>query len=61
MAGNTIIGDILDKNMALLPLAIDPFGHLGPIFCHFLLDNQLVVPLTFPHHAPMHVKCIPEL
>jgi hypothetical protein len=52
MAGNTIIGNILKKNMALLPLTTNPFGHLGPIFRHFLSDNQPAVPLTFPPSRP---------
>ena len=29
--GDTVIGDLLDHNMILIPIAIDPFGRFGPI------------------------------
>ena len=38
--------------MALLPLDIDPFGHLGPFFHHFLSDSHPTVSLHFPPSQP---------
>ena len=45
--GDTVIGDILDQDMILLPLAIDPLGRFGPILQHFLFAIQPASPLTF--------------
>jgi hypothetical protein len=47
-----MIGDILNKSMALLPLDIDPFGRLGPFFHHFLSDSHPTVSLHFPLSRP---------
>ena len=33
---DTVIGDILDQNMILLHLVIDPLGRFGPILQYFL-------------------------
>jgi len=33
---DTVIDDLLDRNMILIPIAIDPFGHFGPILQTFL-------------------------
>ena len=37
--GDTVIGNILDQNMILLPFAINPLGHFGPILQHFLFEK----------------------
>ena len=50
--GDTVIGGILDQNMILFPLAIDPLGHFGPILQHFLFDIQTSSPLTFTPAKP---------
>ncbi len=50
--GDAIIGNILHNNMTLIPFAIDPFGHLGPILCHFLFGTRPTVPLSFPPSQP---------
>jgi len=38
--GNTVIGNLLDRNMMLIPIAIDPFGRFGPLLQTFLYDTQ---------------------
>ena len=48
-----IIGDLLDRNMVLIPLAIDPFGHFGPILQTFLFDTQPTTPITFTPTKPI--------
>jgi hypothetical protein len=47
--GDTIIVNLLDSNMVLIPLAIYPFafGHFGPILQTFLFDTQPMTPITF--------------
>ena len=50
--GNAIIGDLLHNNMTLIPFAIDPFGHLGPLLCTFLFGTTPTTPLTFPAMQP---------
>jgi hypothetical protein len=50
--GDGIIGDILHNNMTLIPFAIDPFGRLGLILCHFLFGTRPTVPLSFPPPRP---------
>jgi hypothetical protein len=37
--GNTVIDDLLNHNMALIPIAIDPFGRFRPILQTFLYDK----------------------
>jgi hypothetical protein len=50
--GNSVIGDLLDRNMVLIPLANDPFGHFGPILQTFLFDTQPTTPITFTPTKP---------
>jgi len=50
--GDTVIGYILDQNMILLPLAIDPLGRFWPILQHLLFDIQPISPLTFTPAKP---------
>jgi hypothetical protein len=44
--GNTVIGDLLDCNMVIIPLAIDPSGHFRPILQTYLFDTQPTTPIT---------------
>ncbi len=50
--GDTFIGDLLDRNMILIPIAIDPFGRFGPILQTFLYDTQPTNPITFTPTKP---------
>jgi hypothetical protein len=50
--GDTVIGDLLDRNMILIPIAIDPFGRFGPILQTFLYDTQPTNPITFTFTKP---------
>ena len=56
--GDAIIGDLLQRNMTLLPFAIDPFGRLGPLARGFLFGTSPAKALTFPpsrpHASEMH-------
>jgi hypothetical protein len=58
--GNTFIGNLLDHNMILILIAIDPFGGFGPILQIFLFDTQHTNPITFtpinPNTTPMYHK-----
>jgi hypothetical protein len=47
-----VIGDILAKNMILIPLVIDPFGRFGPILQHFLFNTPPTNPITFTNTKP---------
>jgi hypothetical protein len=51
---DNIIQELLDKNMVLLPLAIDPFGHWGPIARTLLTGNGTNTIYTFPDEQPQH-------
>jgi hypothetical protein len=48
----TTTGDLLDRNMILIPIAIDPFGRFGPILQTFLCDTQPTNPITFTPTKP---------
>jgi hypothetical protein len=50
--GDTVIGDLLDHNMILIPIAIDPFGQFGPILQTFLFDTEPTNPITFTPIKP---------
>jgi hypothetical protein len=50
--GDTVICKLLDRNMVLIPLAINPFGHFGPILQTFLFDTQPTTPITFTPTKP---------
>jgi hypothetical protein len=50
--GNTVIGDILDQNKILLPLAINPHGRFVPILQHFLFDTPPTNLITFTQAKP---------
>jgi hypothetical protein len=49
---NSIMGNIYNNNMALLPFAINPFDHLGPILHHFLFNNHPNILHRFPPTKP---------
>ena len=50
--GDRVIGDILAKNMILIPLAINPFRRFGPLLQHFLFDTPPTTPITFTNAKP---------
>jgi hypothetical protein len=50
--GDDVIGDILHRNMTLLPFAIDPFGRLGPLARTFLFGTPPRSPPSFPPSRP---------
>ena len=39
VSGDTIIGDLVNKGIVLLPMAIDPHGRLGPMAENFLFNH----------------------
>jgi len=38
--GDTVIGNLLNRNMLLIPFAIDPLGRFGPLLQNFLFGQQ---------------------
>jgi hypothetical protein len=51
--GNTVICNLLDRNMVLIPLAVDHFGHIEPrILQTFLFDTQPMTHITFTPTKP---------
>ena len=44
LSGDQIIGEIIDNNMALLPMAITPFGKFGPIANRFWYGTSAHIP-----------------
>jgi hypothetical protein len=51
--GETIINDLLQGNMILLAIALDPHGNLGPISQAFLSNSTTTIdPITFPPTRP---------
>ena len=50
--GETVIGQLLAKEVLLYPLAIDPHGRRGPVF-RYLVDGEVVeAPLSFTAAKP---------
>jgi hypothetical protein len=47
LTGDQIIGEIINNNMALLPIAISPHGHLGSLFERFLYGRD---PMPIPKY-----------
>ncbi len=39
-SGDTLIGNLLDQNMLLIPFAIDPLGRFGPLLHNFLFGHH---------------------
>ena len=50
--GDQIIGEILDQDMALLPIAISPHGHLGSLFERFLYGKDALPLPEFKENRP---------
>ena len=50
--GDGVIGDLLRRNMTLLPFAIDPFGRIGPLARTFLFGTTPANKLSFPQSRP---------
>ena len=50
--GDTLIGDLLHRNMLLIPFAIDPLGRFGPLLQNFLFGHHPVPQLRFPPSRP---------
>ncbi len=50
--GGTLIGDLLHRNMLLIPFAIDPLGRFGPLLQHFLFGHHSALLLWFPPSRP---------
>jgi hypothetical protein len=42
LTGDQIIGEIIDNKMALIPIAISPYGRFGPIFNRFLYGSDII-------------------
>ena len=60
--GDDLIHDLLQRNMILLPFAIDPLGRFGPILQNFLLDTPPRTPIQLPpskrHGTIMYSKLL---
>ena len=50
--GDTLIGDLLHRNMLLIPFAIDPLGRFGPLLQNFLFGQHSAPQLRFPPSRP---------
>jgi len=50
--GDSVIGDLLQQNMILLPFAIDPHGRFGLILTHFLFQPTAQLAFDFPTSRP---------
>jgi hypothetical protein len=50
--GDTLIGDLLNRNMLLILFAIDPLGRFGPLLQNFLFGYHPSPLLWFPPSRP---------
>jgi hypothetical protein len=50
--GDSILGDLLQQNMLLIPFAIDPLGHFGPLLQNLLFGHHPAPILRFPTSKP---------
>jgi len=50
--GDTLIGDLLHRNMLLIAFAIDPLGRFGPLLQNFLFGQHSAPQLWFPPSRP---------
>jgi hypothetical protein len=50
--GDTLIGNLLNRNMLLIPFAIDPLGRFGPLLQNFLFGHHPSPLLRFPPSRP---------
>ena len=59
--GDTLIGDLLHRNMLLIPFAIDPLGRFGPLLQNFLFGHHPAPQLRFPPSRPNATQMYPKL
>ena len=59
--GNDLLGDLLTREMLLLPFAIDPFGRFGPLLEHFLFGSHNSPAISFPASKPNATKMYSRL
>jgi hypothetical protein len=59
--GDTLIGDLLHRNMLLIPFAIDPLGRFGPLLQHFLFGRHPAPLLWFPPSRPNATQMYTQL
>ena len=50
--GDTLIGDLLHRNMLLIPFVIDPLGRFSPLLQNFLFGQHSAPQLRFPPSRP---------
>ncbi len=50
--GDTIIGNLLTRNMVLIPLAINPHRRFGPLLQTFLFDTEPAKQISFTTNKP---------
>jgi hypothetical protein len=50
--GDSLIGNLLHRNMLLIPFAIDPLGRFGPLLQNFLFGHHPAPLLRFPPLKP---------
>ncbi len=50
--GDTLIGDLLHRNMLLIPFAMDPLGRFGPLLQNFIFGQHSAPQLRFPPSRP---------
>ena len=51
-SGDKVIGDLIARQMLLLPIAINPLGRFGPLLTHFLFGSHNPPPISFPVSKP---------
>jgi hypothetical protein len=59
--GDTLIGELLHRNMLLIPFAIDPLGRIGPLLQNFLFGHHPAPQLRFPPSRPNATQMYPKL
>ena len=50
--GDALIGNLLHRNMLLIPFTIAPLGRFGPLLQHFLFGHHPALLLRFPPSRP---------
>jgi len=60
--GQRVMGDLVRSDVVLIPMAIDPHGHWGPmtqnLLCHYTPREDLHFPTSHPHAAAMYARAI---
>ena len=59
--GDDLLGDLLTREMLLLPFAIDPLGRFGPLLEHFLFGSHNSPAISFPASRPNATKMYSRL